>query len=162
MSGNPNPQHNPTDGLNVAAQVAITGNDASATGSAPVTVVAAREYTMILSKSNVGYDTFVNLTVAIQDIKGGVYDIQQSIFLRNPNNPSAGSPAWYKPSNFAGYSNDVFVASLTSSSATGGNVLVTALNVGHGTLEICFPTFDNTESGTPEMVYAKVDITVVP
>ncbi len=112
-----------------------------------------------------GYDTFVNLTVAVEDIKGGVYDIQQSLFLNNPNNPSAGSPAFYKPSNFAGYNPDVFSASLTSSSATGGNVLVTALNVGHGTLEICFPTFDNVESPAPaypEKVYAKVDITVVP
>jgi hypothetical protein len=162
MSGNPVPQHNPTDGLNVAAQVVITGSDASATGSAPVTVVSGREYTMILSKSNVGYDTFVNLTVAVEDIKGGVYDVQGVLTVSNPNNPSAGSPTWYKPSNFAGYSNDVFSASVASNTATGGTVLVTALNVGHGTLEINFPTFDNTEAAPAEKIYCKVDITVVP
>jgi hypothetical protein len=161
MSGNPVPQHNPTDGLGVAAEVVISASDATGL-SVPVTTVAAHEYTMILSKSGAsGYDVFVNLTLAAKDVKGGIYNPQGNFFVRNPANPSAGSPAFYKPSNFAGYTADVFSA--VASGTNNSNVLVTALAVGEGTLELCFPTFDNTEAGsTPEMVYAKLDVTVIP
>ena len=161
MSGNPVPQHKPTDGLGVAAQVVISASDATGL-SVPVTKVSGHEYTMILSKSGAsGYDVFVNLTLAAKDVAGGIYNPQGNFFVRNPNDPALGSPAFYRPSNFAGY--DPSVASAVASGTNNSNVLVTALAKGQATIELCFPTFDNTEAGsTPEMVYAKLDVTVIP
>src|SRR5258708_2653299 len=107
MSGNPVPQHQPTDGLGVAAEVAVTSDGQG--NSALVTTSFAAEYAMTLSKSAAsGWNSSVNLTATAKDVKDGLYFPQGNFFVRNPNNPSAGSPAFYKPSNFAGYSPDVF------------------------------------------------------
>jgi hypothetical protein len=82
---------------------------------------------------------------------------------RSESNPSAGSPAWYKPSNFAGYTPDV--ASVSSSG------LITALALGQAVIEVLFATFDNTETaqGNPydnvtnpnDMIYARIVVNVV-
>lgn len=63
---NPNPQHNPTDGLGTAAKIALT----STAGAAINTIVAGRQYTTALSLS--GTDT-TTLTATIQDIGGNTF-----------------------------------------------------------------------------------------
>jgi len=161
MSGNPVPQHNPTDGLGVAAKINLTSDGQG--GSAISTVVAGREYAITLSKSAVsGWNSAVTITAAVVDVNGGIYDVQGAVLVNNYNDPAAGSPAWYKPSNFAGYDPSVASNGAVTPSATGGSFVLTALAVGHARLNVAFPTFDNTEASPAERIYACLDVTVIP
>jgi hypothetical protein len=83
------------------------------------------------------------------------------------NNPAAGSPAWYKPSNFAGYSADV--CSAAASSTNDATITITGLHLGTGVVEVAFPTFDNTigtdtqaEDEPTMFIYVQVIVTVIP
>jgi hypothetical protein len=171
MSGNPNPQHVPTDGLGVAAQIALSGGTGA---SALSTIVAAREYAITLSVSATGtYETTAALTAALQDIKGNAYtpSASNSFVARSENNPSAGSPAWYRPSAFAGYNADVASVAV-SGGQPNATVSITALHPGTATVEVFFPTFDNTctAQGAPfenvtnpnDGIYVRVNVTVIP
>lgn len=161
MSGNPVPQHNPTDGLGVAAKVNLTADGQG--GSLISTIVAGREYAITLSKSAVsGWDASATITAAVVDINGGVYDVQGAVFVNDYNDPAAGSPAWYNPSNFAGYNPSVASVSAVTPTTTGGTFIVTALAVGHAQVDVCFPTFDNTEASPAEKIYARLAVTVIP
>lgn len=187
---NPNPQHNPTDGLGVAAYVTLSGSSGSsvihnssggankangnngqgigpgtaASGSFPVA-----QYSLTLSVSAAGgYASSLSVTAALKDVSNSAYTPVNNIQVKSYNNPSAGSPAWYNPSNFAGYSADV--ASVTEPSVSAGNEVftITALNPGQAIVECQFPTFDNTngnysQTGNPhDMIYVQVVVTVIP
>ena len=82
------------------------------------------------------------------------------------NNPSAGSPAWFRPSVFVAvpaYNN----GNVASVSSTG---LITGLAVGQAVIEIQFPTFDDVmtpqndaTTGNPTMmIFNQVLVTVTP
>jgi len=155
---NPNPQHNPTDGLAVAALVRLSGSG--------VTHIAGNEYAVTLSIG--GTDT-VTVTVAIEDVAGSAYSNVGEVVTRSYNNPSAGSPTWYKPSAASPYTNQsADVASVAAATSAGDlTMVVTGLAVGQAIVEFEFPTFDNTEGnsgyGTPkDMIYAQLIVTVTP
>lgn len=161
MSGNPVPQHNPTDGLGVAAKINLTADGQG--GSLISTIVAGREYAITLSKSAVsGWDASATITAAVVDINGGIYDVQGAVLVNNYTDPAAGSPSWFKPSNFGSYDASVASVSAVTPTATGGTFVLTSLAVGHGKIEVAFPTFDNTESSPAEKIYARLDVTVIP
>lgn len=188
---NPNPQHVPTDGLDVAAYVTLSGSNGSsviynssggadksngnngqgigpgtaASGSFPVA-----QYSLTLSVSaSGGYETSLVCLAKLVDVSNSQYTPVNSIVVKSYNNPSAGSPAWYRPSNFAGYSADVASVSDTASISVGSeSFVITALNPGQAIIEVQFPTFDNTngddsDTGNPkDMIYVQVVVTVIP
>lgn len=187
---NPNPQPTPTNGLGVAAYVTLSGSSGSsvitnssggsnksngnngqgigpgtaASGSFPVA-----QYALTLSVSAAGgYASSLAVTAALKDVSNSAYTPVGTIEAKSYNNPSAGSPAWYRPSNFAGYSADV--ASVTDSSASAGSEVftITALNPGQAIVECQFPTFDNANGddantdNPKDMIYVQVVVTVIP
>jgi hypothetical protein len=115
-----------------------------------------------------GYASSLAVTAALKDVANNAYTPVGVIEAKSYNNPSAGSPSWYRPSNFAGYSADV--ASVTDSAASAGSEVftITALNPGQAIVECQFPTFDNTngdDSNTDnpkDMIYVQVVVTVIP
>lgn len=161
---NPNPQHNPTDGLGVAAYVQVTGTNISNRANGGLTVgteatandttglngqgygavastnhpVAQYELQLSLSGKTIGgkaYASTCQLTTVLKDVANTTYSGTSSeVIYRSANNPSAGSPAWYRSSNFAGYAADI-----ASVSSTG---LITALAKGQAIIEVAYPTFD--------------------
>ena len=194
MSGNPNPQHTPTDGLGVAAYVHLSGssgssvieavgtafsgqgNGASASGTRP-----NAQYGLTLSVSAAGgYASSLAATASLVDAQNNSYDpsdLDQFTAI-SYNNPSAGSPSWYRPS--AGTSggttgNTTYNADIASISAAGisgstSSVTITALNPGWAVCEVAFATFDNTLGNTAQppadqpvmKIFAQVLVEVIP
>jgi hypothetical protein len=198
---NPNPQHNPTDGLGVAAYVQVTGTNitnCSGGGLTPATESTANDsrglngqgygavagvratppgtsypnaqYTLQLSLGSktyggVAYFSTCQLTTVLKDVANVTYSPAGSPTYKSYNDPDAGSPSWFRPSVFAGYS-DGSVASVSSSG------LITALAVGQAIIEVQFPTFDfagsaldpepSQASGDPVMmIYCQIIVNVV-
>ena len=196
---NPNPQHVPTDGLGVAAYITLSGSNGNSTitnssgganqsngnngqGIGPGTAATGTEpvaqYALTLSVgANGGYETSLVCLAKLVDVANSQYTPVNSIVVKSYNNPSAGSPAWYKPSNFAGYSADVASVSDTASISVGSeSFVITALNPGQAIIEVLFPTFDNNlgnqtgdtvnpnvEAYNPLLaIYVQVVVTVIP
>lgn len=197
---NPNPQHVPTDGLGVAAYVQVTGtnitNTAGGQGKAQGTtgvgalgqgvgagaptsgVFPVAQYALTLSLSaatvnGVTYADTCQLTTVLKDVKNNTYTTANTanIVYKSYNDPAAGSPSWYRPSNgISGnglLANQVaYNANVASVSSTG---LITGLVKGQAVIEVQFPTFDdvmtpedNTETGNPTMmVYCQILVTVI-
>lgn len=191
MAGNPNPQHTPTDGLGVAAYVQLSGGTGASALSNPSggtlthpgsngangqgigatagSTFPVAQYAITLSLSATGtYETVAVLTAALVDAKDNSYSEVGNFVAKSYNNPSSGSPSWYRPSAYAGYSADV--ASVVASSTNDATITITALALGHAVIEVEFPTFDNTETGTDgvtepgigDMIYCQVLVTVIP
>jgi hypothetical protein len=160
---NPNPQHNPTDGLNVAAYVQVTGTNVTNPANGGLTVateatpndtrglngegygavastnhpVAQYALTLSLSGATYGGTSYPNtcqLTSVLKDVANTTYTSVGVAVYKSYGNPNAGTPSWYRPSPFAGYAGDV-----ASVSSTG---LVTGLARGQAVIEVQFPTFD--------------------
>jgi len=189
---NPNPQHNPTDGLGVAAYINLSGSNGLSVitnpsggstvhpgtnggngqgiGATAGSSFPQGQYALTLSVgANGGYETSLVCLATLVDVKDNAYSPVGEIVVKSYNNPSAGSPAFYRPSNFAGYSADVASVSDTASISVGSeSFVITALNPGQAIIEVQFPTFDNTEgdssgTGNPfDMIYAQVVVTVIP
>jgi len=209
MCGNPNPQHTPTDGLGVAAYVQLSGGTgasalsdrsggslvhpgtnggdgqgigatagpSSGPGNFPVA-----QYAITLSVSGAGtYETSAVLTAYAVDVQNNVYEPSDldAFTAWSQNNPSAGSPAWYNPSNFAGYNPNVASVSEAGISGSSEAITITALNPGQAIVEVCFATFDNTlglanpnvnnapyvppvEQQPLMKIYTQVVVTVIP
>jgi hypothetical protein len=189
---NPNPQHTPTDGLGVAAYVTLSGGTgasaiSSPSGGTPVHpgavaspingqgigataggVFPVAQYAITLSLSAAStYETVAVLTAAAVDVKNNAYSPVSNFTAESYNDPAAGSPAWYRPSNFAGYSPNV--ASVVASGTNDATITVTALAVGQAVIEVAFPTFDNTLGTDPQaelepdnFIYVQVIVTVIP
>ena len=193
MSGNPNPQHNPTDGLNVAAYVQVTGTNVTNPANGGLTVateavandtrglngegygavastnhpVAQYALTLSLTGATYGGTAYPNtcqLTSVLKDVANTTYTRTGAAVYKSYGNPNAGTPAWYRPSAFAGYAGDV-----ASVSASG---LVTGLALGTCIVEVQFPTFDfassaadpepTQNSGDPvQMIYCQIVVSVV-
>jgi hypothetical protein len=195
MSGNPNPQHVPTDGLGVAAYVQLAGGTGASALSNPSGgslthpgsngangqgigataggVFPVAQYAITLSVSGAGsYETTAALTASLVDVENNPYDpsdLDQFTAI-SYNNPSAGSPAWYNPSNFAGYSADVASVSAAGISGSTASISITALHPGQAIVEVAFATFDNTLGNTAQppadqphdKIYVQVIVTVIP
>jgi hypothetical protein len=195
MSGNPNPQHTPTDGLGVAAYITLsggtgasaltncsggslthpgtTGGNGQGIGATAGGVFPVAQYAITLSVSGAGtYETTALLTADLVDVQNNQYapsDLDQFTAI-SYNNPSAGSPSWYRPSNFAGYSADVASVSAAGISGSTSAISVTALNPGQAIVEVAFATFDNTIGNTAQppadqpvmKIYVQVIVTVIP
>ena len=188
MSGNPNPQHNPTDGLGVAAYILLSGSNGSSVihnssggagtangnngqGIGPGTAGPNAQYSLTLSVAAAGgYETSLVCLASLIDVGKNAYSPVGEIVVKSYNNPSAGSPAWFNPSNFAGYSADVASVSDTASISVGSeSFVITALNPGQAIVEVQFPTFDNTngdagneQENPSDMIYAQIVVTVLP
>src|SRR5271166_404598 len=158
MSGNPNPQHVPTDGLGVAAYVHLSGSSGSSviesngaafpgqgTGAVPSGTRPVAQYGLTLSFSAAGgYASSLAATASLVDAQNNSYDpsdLDQFTAI-SYNNPSAGSPSWYNPSNFAGYSADVASVSAAGISGSTSSITITALHPGQAIVEVAFATFD--------------------
>jgi hypothetical protein len=189
---NPNPQHNPTDGLAVAAYVQVTGtnvvNNSGGAGAAQGTTGyalgqgigavasskhpnAQYELTLSLGSKTVNgvvYSNTCQLTTVVKDVANTTYSPR----IGSPVYKSYGNPvgAFYNPSN--GISGNgvlgtqVAYSALTASVSAGG--LVTGLHVGQTIIGVQFPVFDNTLGNEPtmgnpqEMVYAQIVCNVIP
>jgi hypothetical protein len=183
---NPNPQHNPTDGLAVAAYVQVTGGDAGnqltnlslgaakvqGTTGAPLgqgigagmgsTNHPQAQYHLTLSLAHnlvngVQYIATCQLTTVIKDVANTTYTPR----IGSPVYKSYGDPvgAWYNPSN--GISGNGLLANQVAYSALVASVsltgLITALHVGQCIVEVQFPVFDNVM--TPETDHDTADPT---
>ena len=159
-----------TNGQGVGANAGKSGTESTTPGF-PV-----GQYACTLSVSAAGgYATTLAVTAALVDVINAAYTPAESgaLVVKSYNNPSAGSPSWYRPSNFAGYSADVVSAAVTTMSASDEVFTITALNPGQAIVEAQFPVFDNTlgvdegstgtHTGNPtNMIFVQVIVTVIP
>ncbi len=191
MSGNPNPQHTPTDGLGVAAYVQLSGSSGSSviesngaafpgqgTGAVPSGTHPVAQYGLTLSVSGAGgYASSLVVTADAVDAQNNLYQPSDldSFTAVSYNNPSQGSPAWYNPSNFAGYNPNVASVATAGISGSSEAVTITALHPGQAIVEVAFATFDNTlgaansaagadtvESQPLMKIYVQVVVVVIP
>jgi hypothetical protein len=179
---NPNPQHNPTDGLGVLAVVLVSGTNVAQVGSqvaqsAGVTP-GGHQYAVTLSLSSKTVTVFegqpnslgspvachntVQLTPQAVDVKGNDYTPVASATYKSYNYPAF---TGYNPANLSPYS--ALIASVS------GSGLITAHNIGQAIIEVQYPTFDFASAsvdpepvqstGDPvQMVYSQIIVTVVP
>lgn len=197
MTFNPAIGGNSTTGLSVAAYVVLSGTGltnpsggslgnpgstggngqgvgATEGGSGSVSTAPGypqAQYALTLSlSSSGGYSNSATLTAALVDVENNsVSDTGAINFTaKSYNNPSAGSPSWYRPSNFGSYSADV--ASAVASSTDDATITITSINVGNAIVEVAFPTFGLNDSSVPagetdydnDKIYVLVNVTVIP
>jgi len=182
---NPNPQHTPTDGFNVAAYVQVTGTNvvnnsggSSATqgtagfplgqgiGAAPSSKHPVAQYELTLSLSSalagptgytVQYYNTCQLTTVLKDVANTSYTPAGSPVYKSYGNPAFSG---YNPSNAISgnglLKNQVAYSALIAS--VSGSGLVTSLHVGQTIVEVQFPTFDFVQSSIdPEPIQASGD-----
>src|ERR1700675_1815521 len=168
---NPNPQHNPTDGLAVAAYVQVTGTNVvnnsggagaaqgttgfptgQGIGAAPSSKHPQAQYELTLSLGSktvngVAYANTCQLTTVLKDVANTTYSPVGSPVYKSYGNPTG---AFYNPSNAVSgnglLANQVPYSALTAS--VSGSGMVTALHAGQCVIEVQFPVFDNVM--TPE------------
>jgi hypothetical protein len=194
---NPNPQHVPTDGLNVAAYVQVTGTNITNCAGGGLTIateatandttglngqgygavasthhpVAQYALQLSLSGKTIGgtvYASTCQLNTVLKDVANTTYSGIQSPTYKSYNDPLAGNPAWYRPSNGQA-GPETYNPNVASVSSTG---LITAIAKGQAIIEVQYPTFDFVQSsldpeptqasGDPvQMVYCQIVVTVV-
>ncbi len=188
---NPNPQHNPTDGLAVAAYVTVTGTNvvnnsggAAATqgmtgyplgqgiGACATSDDPQAQYELTLSLGSktvngVAYSNTCQLTTILKDVLSNTYATSGSVVYHSYGNPVG---AWYNPSN--GISGNGLLANQVAYSAVtasvSGSGLVTGLHVGQAVIGVQYPVFDNnlgneSTMGNPqEMIFAQIVVNVIP
>jgi len=194
---NTNPQHVPTDGLNVAAYVQVTGTNITNCAGGGLTValeatandttglngqgygavasthhpVAQYALQLSLSGKTIGgtvYASTCQLNTVLKDVANTTYSGIQSPTYKSYNDPLAGNPAWYRPSNGQA-GPETYNPNVASVSSTG---LITAIAKGQAIIEVQYPTFDFVQSsldpeptqasGDPvQMVYCQIVVTVV-
>ena len=173
---NPNPQHNPTDGLNVAAYVQVTGtNIANVNGGGlivateatyPGTVAApalgqgfgavastshpVAQYSLYLSLSSKSiYGVQLHNTCQLTTVLKDVANTTYSP-VGSPVYKSYGYPgaaAWYNPSMYSDATSTSPAYAVNIASVSGSG-LITAVAQGQCIVEVQFPTFDDVM--TPE------------
>jgi hypothetical protein len=160
--GHPGGIGSPINGQGIGATEGGSGSVATAPGFP----VAQYAITLSLSAAST-YETTAVLTAAAVDAKNNAYSPVGNFTAFSYNNPAAGSPTWYRPSNFAGYNANV--CSAVASSTNDATITVTALALGQGIVEVAFPVFDNTigtdtqaELEPTNFVYVQVIVTVIP
>lgn len=149
---NPNPQHNPTDGLGVAAVVQVSGTGITAEHTPATGAPNPGPYSLSLNVGGTPNPTTCQLTASLVDVNNTAYSPVGSFVYKSYNNFTATESA------FAGYSGKI--------ASVSGSGLITALSPGQAIIEVQFPTFDNTlgndaNTGNPdEMVYAQIIVQV--
>ena len=178
MAGNPNPQHNPTDGLGVGAYVTLLDNNTgpskltkvgSQVALSPGNAVGGTQYAVTLSVAGLpnGTAQTCQLVPLIVDVKGNTYSA-----INTPTYKGYGTPPnspWYNPKPYSDTTSTspAYNANVATVSSSG---LITAVAPGQIIVEVQFPTFDdvmtpetNTNTGNPTMMIdAQVIVTVVP
>jgi hypothetical protein len=162
----PGSQGSPSNGQGIGAT-------ASSSGGSDFTVA---QYALTLSlSSSGGFSNSEALTAALVDAQNNAYAATQDFVWRSLNNPSAGSPSWYRPSpGTSGGANsyDADVASVVASNTEDSVGTVTAISLGQAIIEVFYPTFDFASAsvdpepsqayGNPVMgIYAQVIVTVI-
>jgi hypothetical protein len=181
---NPNPAHNPTDGLGSACYVQVTGTNITNCASGGLTVATeatandtrglngqgygavastnhpVAQYALTLSLSGATYGGTVyastcQLTTVLKDVANTTYSGRVgSPVYKSYNDPLAGNPAWYRPSRGTA-GPETYNDNVASVSSTG---LITAIAKGQAIIEVQFPTFDFTQaSNDPEPAQASGD-----
>ena len=165
---NPSPQHNPTDGLNVAAVVTVAGTGITKVGSQVAlvagTTTGGHQYHLNLSVSGASPNAATcQLTTTIVDVKGNTYTPTGTVVYKSYNDPTG---AFFNPSPLIlNNSSPAYSALVASVSASG---LITALHPGQAIIEVQFPTFDDvqtpetdSDTGNPEeMIYSQIEVRV--
>jgi hypothetical protein len=153
------------------------GTNGQGIGATAGGVFPNAQYAITLSLSGAGtYETSAALTASLVDVQNNPYDpsdLDQFVAL-SYGNPDAGSPAWYNPSNFAGYNANIASATAAGISGSTSSITITALALGQCIVEVAFATFDNTlgnqatattpnpQSEQPlQKIYVQVIVTVI-
>jgi hypothetical protein len=155
-----------------------SGGNGQGSGATAGGVFPVAQYAITLSVSGAGtYETSAVLTAFAVDVQNNLYQPSDldAFTAWSANNPSQGSPAWYNPSNFAGYNPNVASVSAAGISGSSEAITITALNPGQAIVEVAFATFDNTlgaansaagadtvESQPLMKIYVSVVVTVIP
>jgi hypothetical protein len=168
---NPSPQHNPTDGLNVAAYVQVTGTNITNRASGGLTVateavandttglngqgygavastnhpVAQYSLTLSLGAKTYGgtaYAKTCQLTAVLKDVANTTYSPVGSAVYVSYNDPAVDGDG----DTAAWYNPSNFAGYDPSVASVSSSGLITGLAVGQAIIEVQFPTFDNTNS----------------
>lgn len=191
------PSSNPTTGLGVAAYVQVSGtNITSPSGgttvhpgavASPINgqgigataggVFPVAQYALSLSLSSAGsLHNTCQLTASVVDVQNNSESASAGFVYVSYNNPSAGSPSWYRPSPATsgnGAGNTAYTADIASVSSSG---LITGLAVGQAIIGVQYPVFSNNlgqmndfpsgnTNGSPNEVmgiYCQIIVTVEP
>lgn len=185
------PSSNPTTGLGVAAYVHVSGSSGSSaigpvgtemagqgTGAVASGTKPNAQYALTLSVSAAGgFVTTLAALAGLVDAQNNPYvptDLDQFTAI-SYNNPSAGSPGWYRPSagtsgGSTAYNADVASVVAAGISGSTSSVTITALNPGQAVVEVAFATFDNTLGNTAQppanqpvqKIFAQILVNVIP
>jgi hypothetical protein len=176
---------NYTTGLGVAAYVQVSGTGVTSAGApggltgqglgaVPSSGHPNAQYSLRLSVgATAGLAATCQLTGSVVDVSNTAVTGPTGGFLfHSYNNPSNGSPSWYKPNPFSSTEPSIsYNADVASVSSSG---LVTALHPGQAIVEVQAPTFGNgitgptgptgpdSEENIPEMVFAQIIVQVQP
>jgi hypothetical protein len=154
---NPNPQHNPTDGLGVAAVVLVSGTGVTKVGNQTATSAGTtpggHQYALSMNIGGTPAAATCQLTTTITDVKGTTYS-------------TVGSPVYkaYCPASAPAHPATVGSPDLVAT--VSGSGLITAVAKGVVIVEVQFPTYDNTEgadtttSNPKDMIYSQIIVTV--
>ena len=136
MAGNPVPQHNPTDGLAVAAYVQVSGTGIVANETVGANKPNAGNYTLTLSlTSSGGHALYCTSTASIVDVSDAAVIGANSSFTYKSYSPAVAT----------------YVAGQ-----------ITAVAVGQAIVEAQFPTFDSSNGVLVGMIYTQIAVQVVP
>jgi hypothetical protein len=146
---NPNPAHNPTDGLLSAVAVQLSGTGVTAQKTPSTGHPYAGSYSVSLSLA--GTSTVV-VTPSLVDVNNAAYAATAANWVyRSYNNPqitestapAASASTSANPTLSPTPTRTAKIASVGASGAS--TVTVTALAVGQAIIEVAYPTFDNSE-----------------
>lgn len=158
---NPNPQHNPTDGLGTAAYVTLTDSAAKLTkvGSqvtlSPGNRVGGNQYALTMSVAG-GANPFIPAT---DKLVGVVVDVKGNTFSSGNGNVVK-YRVYESPANGANSGKEIVNVTNSPQNPIANSCDMIALNVGQAIVEAYYPTFDNTDG--VDFIYAQVIVTVVP
>lgn len=146
---NPNPAHNPTDGLLSAVAVQLAGTGLTALKTPSTGHPYAGPYSVSLSLA--GTSTVV-VTPSLVDVNNAAYGATAASWVyRSYNNPqiteaTAPAASASTSANPTLSPTPTRTAKIASVGASGvSTVTVTALAVGQAIIEVVYPTFDNAE-----------------
>lgn len=140
----------------------VAGNSYTITGLVTATFLNGQTVTLLTANATTITFAFTHANYGSAADTGNIGSGNSPTY-KSYNNPSKGSPSWFRPSVFVAvppYNN----GDVASVSSTG---LVTSLAAGEAVVEVQFPTFDNTEgtsSGTSDpfdMIYCQIVVHVI-
>lgn len=169
---NPNPAHNPTDGLGSACVVQCSGTGVTALHTPTTSKPNPGPYSVTLSLSAAGgFASSVVVTPTLVDVANTAYSATAASWVyQSYNNPAITETTFSSLSPSISYT-----AKIASVSASGSStVTVTGLAKGQAIIEIDYPTYDNTEGtysvslggGTTlavpkDRIFAQIIVTVI-